>query len=343
MRAVIWEGPGKLAVKEVPVPRPAADEVLIETKAVGICGTDVEIFEGRHEQSQPPLIIGHEGAGVVREVGESVINLKEGDRVVVSPIVYCGVCQCCLRSRYSLCDNLRVIGIKDYPGEYAEFFVAPERNCFKLPDGMEWESSALVDTLAGPITALQRLGALLGAKVAVFGPGPAGLFFTRLSKVWGASEVYLVGTRNERLRLGTQYGADLTVNVREENAVRVIREQTRGEGVDVAIEAAGSAKALREGLEVLRKGGTLLVYGVLGEKLASIDFQDLLLRELTLFGVADNTQGYPLAIHLIHSSVVPVKPLLTHVIKLSELPDFFNCGTIQKRKEGYIKGVVSLW
>lgn len=343
MQAVVWEGPGKLSLKEVPVPSPAAGEVLIETKAVGICGTDLEIFEGSHEQSQPPLIIGHEGAGVVREVGEGVTNFKEGDRVVVSPIIYCGVCRYCLRSRYSLCENLRVIGIKDYPGEYAEFFVAPERNCFKLPSGMGWESAALVDTLAGPINALQRLGVLLGAKVAIFGPGPAGLFFTKLSKMWGASEVYLMGTRDERLRLGVQYGADLTVNVRQENAVRVIREQTCGEGVDFAIEAAGSPAALREALQVLRKGGTLLVYGVLGEKLASVDFQDILLRELTLFGVADNTQGYPLAIHLIHGGIIPVKPLLTHIIKLGELPNFFSHETIQKRKGGYIKGVVSLW
>lgn len=342
MQAVVWEGPGTLKLKRVPVPEPDAGEVLVETKAVGICGTDLEIFNGQHEQTRPPLIIGHEGTGVVRKVGAGVTKFKEGDRIAVSPIIYCGTCKYCLQGRYSLCDNLKVIGIKDHDGEYAEFFVAPERNCYKLPEDMEWEQAALVDTLAGPVTALSRLGELVGSKVAIFGPGPAGLFFTRLSKLWGASRVYLMGTREERLRLGTQYGADLLINVIKEDPVKAILEDTAGKGVDFAVEAAGSPEALRDSVKILKKGGRLLIYGVLGERNAAIDFQTVLLRELTLFGVADNTQGYQFAIHLIYSGVVPVKPLITHIISLDELPGFFEKGVIPRREGGYIKGVVKL-
>ncbi len=342
MKALIWNGPNDLTIQEVPRPTPSYGEVLIETKAVGICGTDLEVYAGAVKGSTPPLTIGHEGGGIVREMGEGVSRFREGDSVVVSPIVYCGSCDYCRRGRFSLCDNMKTIGIFGMQGEDAEYFVAPERNCHTLPVKIPWQAAGLVDTLAGPVLAIGRAGVPLGAKVAVFGPGPAGLFFSKLAKLGGATDVYLLGTRDERLQLGPEFGADLAINVRKEGGVEAILDRTSGRGVDIVVEAAGSPQAVIDGLQVLRKGGTFLLYGVLGEEPVPINMQDFLLRELTVFGTSDNTNGYPLAIELLATGKVSPTKLITHTFDLEALMDAFNSDLIRERREGYIKGVALL-
>ena len=266
MKALVYEGPRKVTLKDMPKPTAGYREVLIETKAVGICGSDLGIYKGEFPKIEPPLIIGHEGGGIVREVGNGVTAVKEGDRVAVSPILYCGHCDFCRQGRFSLCDNLQTIGMIGAQGEYAEYFVTPEQNCDILPQSIPWPIVGLIDTLAGPALAMQRPKLPLGATVAVFGPGPAGLFFAKLAKLSGAAEVYLMGTRDERLALGPKYGADLTINVHQEDTKSTILGHTKGKGVDVVIEAAGSAQSLNEAIAILRKGGSLLLYGVYDTK-----------------------------------------------------------------------------
>jgi len=340
MKALVYEGPSKVTLRDMPKPKAGRGQVLIETKAVGICGSDLGIYKGEFPNINPPLIIGHEGGGIVRDVGHGVTTLKEGDRVAVSPILYCGRCEFCHQGRYSLCDDLQTMGMIGAHGEYAEYFAAREQNCHVLPDSLPWTTAGLIDTLAGPILAMSRMDLPLGGSVAIFGPGPAGLFFSRLSKLSGASEVYLVGTREERLKHGPTYGADVTINVHKENTTQKIRELTRGRGVDRVIEAAGSEQALSDAVAVLRKGGLILLYGVYDTAPLPVLMQRFVLDELSCFGIADNTAGYPLAIKLLSNGTVLVDPILTHKLTLEELPQAFSSGLIEKRLEGYIKGVV---
>jgi L-iditol 2-dehydrogenase len=211
MKAAVWNGPYELSIKEVPVPSPGRDEVLIKTKAVGICGSDLEIYSGNFKQSLPPLILGHEGAGIVHEVGQGVSTVKKGDRVSVECILYCGRCEYCRKGSFGLCANGGVLGMIGAQGEYAEYFVAPEKNCHLLPEEISWPEAGLVDTLAGPAYAIEKINIPLDGTVAVFGPGPAGLFFCKLAKLRGATKVYLVGTREYRLTYGPEYG-DLCQN-----------------------------------------------------------------------------------------------------------------------------------
>jgi len=294
MKAVVYKEPKVLAlVTDAVKPEPSPHQVLVETKAVGICGSDLGIYKGEFPKIKPPLIIGHEGSGIVRDVGDGVTAVKKGERVVVSPIIYCGHCEFCRQGRYSLCDNLRIMGMIDANGEYAEYFVTPEQNCHVLPESIPWPTAGLIDTLAGPVLAMQRLKLPLGATVAVFGPGPAGLFFSKLAKLSGAAEVYLMGTRDERLALAPEYGADLTINVRQEDTKSAILGHTRGRGVDVVIEAAGSAQSLNEAIAILRKGGSLLLYGVYDNQPIPVPMLPFVLNEFTCFGIADNTNGYP--------------------------------------------------
>jgi L-iditol 2-dehydrogenase len=340
MKAAVWNGPYELSIKQAPRPSPASGEVLIKTKVVGICGSDREVFEGRFKQAIPPLILGHEGGGMVEEVGPDVRKLKKGDRVIVEALLSCGECENCQKSRYNLCVHHKVFGMIGVPGEYADYFAAPEKNCHILPEKVSWEEAGLIDTLAGPVHGISRLDVPLRGSVAVFGPGPAGLFFCRLAKLRGAATVFLVGTRDNRLDYGKSYGADLAINANKKDAVEQILGATGGRGVDIVIEAAGSEKALNDGMKVLIKGGQLLVYGVFGGGPIAVDIQPIQINEYSIIGINGYPYKYPLTIKLIEDGLVDVKSLISHRFSLEQLPDIFSSGFIAERRENYMKGVV---
>ena len=340
MKAAVWNGPYELSIKQVPRPSPASGEVLIKTKVVGICGSDREVFEGRFKQAIPPLILGHEGGGMVEEVGPDVRKLKKGDRVIVEALLFCGECENCQKSRYNLCVHHKVFGMIGVPGEYADYFAAPEKNCHILPEKVSWEEAGLIDTLAGPVHGISRLDVPLRGSVAVFGPGPAGLFFCRLAKLRGAAKVFLVGTRDNRLDYGKSYGADLAINASKKDAVEQILGATGGRGVDIVIEAAGSEKALNDGMKVLIKGGQLLIYGVFGGGPIAVDIQPIQINEYSIIGINGYPYKYPQTIKLIEDGLVDVKSLVSHRFSLEQLPDLFSSGFIAERRENYMKGVV---
>jgi 2-desacetyl-2-hydroxyethyl bacteriochlorophyllide A dehydrogenase len=338
MKAAVWNGPYDLSIQDVDVPSPGRGEVLIETKAVGICGSDLEIYDGRFKQSVPPLILGHEGGGIVHTVGDGVSMVHKGDRVSVECVLSCGRCEYCKKGLFGLCENGGVLGMTGANGEYAEFFVAPEKNCHILPDEISWSEAGLIDTLAGPVYAAAKLNFPLESSVAVFGPGPAGLFFCALSKLRGAAKVFLVGTREYRLKHGPEFGADRLINVHEEDAVETIKAETGGKGVDIVVEAAGSETAMNESLSVLKKGGVMLLYGVIGGGPISVNVQPIQMLEYTVLGSA--TVNYPPAIKLIKTGKIKVQNLVSHRFTLDELPKAFSSGLIEKRHEDYMKGVV---
>jgi 2-desacetyl-2-hydroxyethyl bacteriochlorophyllide A dehydrogenase len=338
MKAAVWNGPYDLSIQDVEVPSPGRGEVLIETKAVGICGSDLEIYDGRFKQSVPPLILGHEGGGIVHTVGDGVSMVHKGDRVSVECVLSCGRCEYCKKGLFGLCENGGVLGMTGANGEYAEFFVAPEKNCHILPDEISWPEAGLIDTLAGPMYAAAKLNFPLESSVAVFGPGPAGLFFCALSKLRGAVKVFLVGTREYRLKHGPEFGADRLINVHEEDAVESIKAETEGKGVDIVIEAAGSEEALNGSLSVLKKGGFMLLYGVHGGGPVSVNVQPIQMFEYTVLGSA--TVDYSPAIKLIKTGKIKVQNLVSHRFTLDQLPKAFSSGLIEKRHENYMKGVV---
>jgi 2-desacetyl-2-hydroxyethyl bacteriochlorophyllide A dehydrogenase len=343
VKAAVWKGPHDLTLQEVPTPDPAEGEVLVRTRVVGVCGTDFEIFDGRFPQATPPMILGHEGAGIIEAVGPGVRSPRLGDRVSVECVIGCGRCAYCAEGRPGLCDKGRVLGVSGAQGEYAEFFTAPAGNCHALPESISWSAAGLVDTLAGPAYAMSRVHLPKGGSVAVFGPGPAGLFFCALARLEGAGSVFLVGTREERLAHGARHGADRLVDARMEDPVDVLRSATGGKGVDLAIEAAGSQAALKQCLAAARKGGTVLVYGVFGGGEISLDVQPIQLFELQVTGTAN--LHYSRAIELIRDEAIEVEALVTHRLSLEELPAAFSGGQLAARQgpyKGYLKGVVLL-
>jgi len=340
MKAVVWDGPYKLSIKEVEKPIPSRGEVLIKTRAVGICGSDLEVFEGRFKQSIPPLILGHEGGGIIEDTGQEITKIKKGDRVIVECLLYCGVCENCRKGKYNLCSNGGVMGMIGHDGEYAEYFVVPEKNVHKIPENISWVEAGLIDTLACPVAGIEKTNLHIGSTVVVYGPGPAGLFFCKLARLKGAGKIYLVGTRDSRLAFGREYGADVTLNVNNDDIENYILKDTDGRGVDLVIESAGSSQALNSGLRVLKKGGELLIYGLFGGESVSVDVQSIQINELIIKGINASSFKYPDTIELISSGRISVKNIISHTVKLEDLPQLFLSGFISSRKENYMKGVV---
>ena len=339
MKALVWEGPYKMKLKEVEKPQPRAGEVLIRTKSVGVCGSDLEIYTGGFAHSIAPLILGHEACGVVEAVTDGVDNIKVGERVVIDPGIFCGKCEFCRKGSYWQCDHRDILGMQTHHGAYAEYFVMPHLSCYPIPADMDWDEAALIDILADPLHAMNMIPLLIGETIAVFGPGPGGICFVQLAKIAGASMVILIGTREERLELGRKLGADITINISKKDAIDEIMRITHGRGVDVGIEASGSTQALANTLKVTRKQGRVMVFGIYSEN-ASLDMQDMHRRELSIFGSSGCPWSMPTAINLISEKKIEVKPMITHRVNLAELEILFNDGIIEHRKEGYFKGVL---
>ncbi|MCK4924711.1 MAG: alcohol dehydrogenase catalytic domain-containing protein [Spirochaetes bacterium] len=339
MKAAMWRGPFELSVEDVPVPKPCKGEVLIKTMVVGVCGSDLEVYEGKFKHARPPMILGHEGGGIIEELGTGVTGISRGSRVVVECVLHCGTCEFCRKKRYGLCESGKTIGLIGADGEYAEYFVAPAENCYPLPEQIDWSEAAMTDTLAGPQHGLKGVEINQGDTAAVFGAGPAGLLFCALLKERGTSSVYIVDIQEHRLQLGPQFGADLTIHAQREESVQIIRDSTGGRGVDVVVEAAGSQKALGEGMQVLRKGGYLLLYGVFGGPV-NVDLQPIQFCEYTVVGSCG--LDYPAALEFIGRRTVPVERMVTHRFELGGLVDAFESGMIREQRDGYIKGVVFL-
>ncbi len=331
----------KITVIRVEKPRPQPQEVLIQTKAVGICGTDLSIYKGEYPQIKLPMVMGHEAAGVIAKVGNGVKSLGEGEKVVVDPGLSCGRCWFCRRGSYYQCENGKIIGVDAGKGAYAEYFTAPAENCYRLPHDISWKQAALVDTLACSLHSMNLLSCEWGEVVAVLGPGPAGLCFLQLAKLRGTRRVILTGTRSERLSLGKELGADLVINTKEEDdIVQKICEETNGRGVDLSIVACGAGQAVRDAISMTRKQGRIMIYGVFSKPIDVIDVEAIMIKELTIYGSAGASWAYDAAISLISSKRVKVESMITHRFKLEDLEKAFTI--IEERKEGYIKGMVVL-
>lgn len=265
MLAARFHRPGEpLRIEEVPLPVPAAGEVLVRVRACGLCGTDLHIaVEGSLPVERTPITLGHEAAGVVAEVGEGAHPWKDGDRVAVMPGESCGSCRFCRAGRESLCDASRVLGMAR-DGALAEYVVVSARSLLRLPEAIPFDVGAIVvDGVSTPFHALRTRGALrAGERVGVFGCGGLGTHAVQLARVMGASFVAAVDVDSNALERAKGLGADLVLNPRETDVPRAIRARLDGGGLDLAVEMVGIAETVEAALRSLGKGGRAVVVGV---------------------------------------------------------------------------------
>lgn len=347
MKAAVLFGEHDLRVVEKEVPRQGYQEVLMKVEACAICGTDPKIV-AHGWQNQPPFgefIPGHEYAGTIVALGEGVAGFAKGDRVAVEPHKGCGVCANCLRGFYTVCLNYGNLaaGHRHYGftanGGYAEYAVNHISTLHKIPDSLDFEEATLITTAGTSMYGITRIGGLEpGETVVVAGPGPIGLMAVQLVKQMGSARVILTGTREERLNLGRELGADITINVGKEEVKERIFEITDGIGADAVLECAGTARSLADAIEYTRKNGRIALVGIYSEPV-SINAFKVNQWNITLAGSrAEGDRSLSKVAPLMGDGRIKARPLITHTFSLDQVNEAIE--TFVKRIGGAIKVVL---
>lgn len=351
MRAWALFGPDDLRLVERPVPRPDVGEVLVRVEAVAICATDLEILHHGLPalvEGELPFnghILGHEYAGTVVALGPTVDEFKVGDRVVVEVHAGCGRCQRCRQGMYTSCLNYsfrrkghRANGFTT-DGAFAEFAVNHVNTLYKLPDHISFEEATLVVTAGTALYGIDVLGGLIaGETLLVIGPGPIGLMAVACAKALGA-RVVLAGTRDNRLTLGRQLGADVTINVKREKLVDSVKEATQGLGADLVLECSGAPSAVNEALYASKRGGRVCLAAFSREPVL-LDAAHLVRNNLYVYGIRGEGRGaVGRALALMTQGKISGSPFITHRFSLDELPKALE--TAELRLGDAIKVVVT--
>jgi 2-desacetyl-2-hydroxyethyl bacteriochlorophyllide A dehydrogenase len=301
MQAAVFYGPDDLRVTEVPRPSPGRGEVLLQVERCGICGTDSHIVRGRFPAPNLPLIIGHEFAGTVVDVGSGVSHVEPGDRATADINISCGTCWFCRHNSKLFCPNVRQLGVHD-AGGMAEYVVAPASNIYKLPATMPFDHAAFIEPLACAIHGQDRVGVGVGETVLIIGAGPMGLAHAAMSRLRGAASIIVSEPDPERRKRAHALGSDLEVNPLE-GGLDEVMAATDGRGPDVVIEAVGSTVTYTQALDLVRRGGRVLAYGAAPAD-ATIEVKpfEIYAKELTIVGsYAGTYETWPKAIDLISS------------------------------------------
>jgi 2-desacetyl-2-hydroxyethyl bacteriochlorophyllide A dehydrogenase len=333
MKASFFQGPDKkpkFTIEETEIPQLKEDEVLVKVRAAALCGTDLHVYDGEMKTSKLPIIMGHEWAGDVVEVGTNVKALKEGDRIFSAPHYYCGTCIYCRSGRENLCEQRGVFGaIGPRDGCFAEYVVAPYPSLYLLPSKITYEVGSLIgDTLSTAAHAVQRARITPGDTVAIWGLGPVGQCLLQMARIAGAARVIAIDVVSDRLSLARKLGADVAVNSKEEDPVKFIKDESNGRGVDLTIEAAGVPAAYMQALEATAKGGKLLLVAYqlrVQDKPVEIALRAIMWREVTIIGtfahVASEADKF---VQLVLNDRVKLEPLISHRFPLEKINEAFE-------------------
>ncbi|GAB4460286.1 MAG: alcohol dehydrogenase catalytic domain-containing protein [Anaerolineae bacterium] len=348
MKAAVLFGENDMRlVDDYPVPRPGPGEVVLKVDACAICGSDPKIL-AHGWPNHPPygqFIFGHEYTGTVAALGEGVTELAAGDRVAVEPHKGCGRCANCRDGFYTVCLNYGNIAMGhrhygfSYNGGYAEYALNHVNSVYKLPDHMDSDVSTLITTAATSLYGIRRIGGIqAGETVLVFGPGAIGLMAVVMARLLGAGTIILAGTRAERLELGLKLGADIGINVREENVVERVMALTGGVGADAVLECAGTPQAAVDAVEAARKNGRVAMLGIFSDP-APLNVYKIVQWNLTVAGSrAEGQRSLAQALALLSRQAIDISPLITHTFALDDIHAAFETAT--KRLGGAIKVVV---
>lgn len=273
-------------IREVKVPDFGAREVLVKVKVASICGTDLHIYQwDRWAQNRirPPLIPGHEFCGEVVAYGREVSNVKEGDFVSAEMHVACGKCVLCRTGESHICQNVKIIGV-DSDGAFAEYVVIPESNIWKLDPEIPQEYASILDPLGNAVHSVLA-GEIAARTVAVTGCGPIGLFSIAVARAAGASQVFAIEVNEHRRRIAKQMHADFVLDPSTEDVRSIIMEKTNGLGVDVVLEMAGQAQAIRTAFDIVRRGGRISLLGLTSKPISLNFSEDIIFKGITIQGI----------------------------------------------------------
>jgi L-iditol 2-dehydrogenase len=345
MRAMMLQAYGQLEVIDMPVPTCGPHDLLVRVRACGICGSDIHGLDGSSGRRIPPLVMGHEAAGEVVQVGERVCGFAVGDRVTFDSTISCGECHWCRSGRINLCQNRQVLGVSCQEfrrhGAFAQYVVVPARISYRLPDQLPFEHAAMIEAVSIAVHAVHRSPIKLGCSAAVVGSGMIGLLAIQALKRAGCDPVIAIDIDPHRLAKAEQLGADLTVQAGElAPTTAAVAEATGGLGSDVTLEAVGNTAAIQTALAVTRRGGAVTLIGNLSPQI-ELPLQRVVTGELTLLGSCASNGQYPECIRLLSSGAIQVEPMITARTSLEETPGWFD--RLYRGQPGAMKVIVEPW
>lgn len=319
MRAVYLETPGKIYIKDIEEPQCPSGYAKIKVKAVGICGSDVSAYKGTSPMCTYPRIIGHEIVGEVVEINGKSSEFNIGDRVILEPYIYCGSCYPCQNQRTNSCQNLKVLGVH-IDGGMVDFMSHPIHLIYKLPQELSDEESVMVEPLSIALHALHRLKVREGEYVVIFGGGQIGNLSAQGALSIGAIPI-LIDILDERLEIARSIGIKNTLNPQRDDIIERIRDITSGRMAECVIEATGALSAIRATLDVSSYTGRIALVGWPSQE---ISFPTALItrKELDIYGSRNSVGKFPTAIELIATRKVNVRPLISKIVTLEDIPEY---------------------
>ncbi|GAB2546298.1 NAD(P)-dependent alcohol dehydrogenase [Gracilibacillus alcaliphilus] len=333
MKAAILNKPLDIEVKEIAVPKPKEDEVLIKVHCIGVCGSDVHYYEhgkiGRYVVEKP-IILGHELAGDIVEVGSKVKNLEAGDRVAVEPGVTCGTCEYCKTGRYNLCPEVQFMATPPVDGAWAEYVTIRSDFAFKIPDQMSYEEGALIEPLSVGIHGMQRGKVHPNDKMLITGLGPIGLLAIKAAKIFGVTEIYCSDVVPFRRELAMKLGATKVFDPTQDNIREEVDQLTTGSGIDIAVETSGNGRAVQDVLTITKRGGRIVLVGLPAVSEVPIDITHIVDSEYDIYGMFRYANSYPTAIQAIGNNDLQLEDVITHKYSLNDIKEAVEMARTQK-------------
>lgn len=327
MKALVLREYKKLSLENIAQPTPGPGEVLVRVQACGICGSDVHGWDGSTGRRIPPLVMGHEAAGIVADVGDNVAGFEKGDRITFDSTISCGACFFCQRGQINLCDNRQVLGVScgefKRAGAFAEFVLVPARICFRLPENLPFEKAALIEAISIGVHAVGITPIVIGDTAVIVGTGMIGLLTLQSARIAGCTKIIAVDVEDNKLATARKLGATHSLNAKNCDVAAEIRKLTGGRGADVALECVGATPTIVSAIESTRKGGTVTLVGNITPKI-ELPLQSVVTRQIRLQGSCASSGEYPACLDLLASGAIQVDPIISAVAPLDEGPQWFE-------------------
>lgn len=339
MRQAVMTAPGEISLRDIDVPSPGEGQVRIHVQRIGVCGSDIHVFHGKHPFVTYPLIQGHEYSGVIEAIGEGVDGVAIGDKVTATPQEVCGKCPPCRRGQYNACEELKVRGFQA-PGSAQDYFVTEADKLVKLPADFTYEQGAFVEPVAVAAHSTGRAGDLTGKNVVVAGAGTIGNVVAQGCKSRGAAKVLITDISDYRLEVARAVGIDATCNVAKDTLGDAVKREFGSDGFDLAVEVAGVEASLASLVAEIGKGGTILIVGVYGDK-PQVDMSVICEHELNVMGsMMYRHEDWDQAVAWIASGEVQTEPLVSKHFDFEHFSDAY--AFIEEEGERSLKVMIDL-
>ena len=306
----VMTAPREIRFDRVPVPQPGPGQVLVKIKRIGICGSDIHVYHGKHPYTKYPVTQGHEVSGRIAAVGEGVTGFRVGQKVTIEPQVFCGRCHPCTHGKYNLCESLKVMGFQT-TGTASEYFAVDQSKVDLLPESMDFDEGAMLEPLAVTVHAAKRAGDVKGLNVCVLGCGPIGILLIQSLKAFGAAKVLATDVSDYRLELAKQCGADVTINTKNAEFGQAMLDAFGPDKADIIYDCAGNDITMDQAIQNARKGSTIILVAVYAG-LAHCDLAKLNDSELDLnTTMMYRHEDYVDAIRLVGEGKIQLQPLMS--------------------------------